>query len=487
MRLDRPSAGEQSLYDTFDQRLHRAGMSLVHARGRLTLVDGGCCELAGVDAQKAPERMLARDLPPGRLRALLSPVVEVRALMRLARVRSIRQSARVLDGEGKTVVRLAVERPAAGSRAEGKLSSRLSAIAVRGYEKELARVCRLLEADLGLIAANDSLQDEALARSGRAPAGMSSSRPLEVDPGDPATRAAARVALRQLEVIEVNLPGVLADIDCEFLHDVRVAVRRTRSLQRQLRQVFPSEPLARFRADFRWLQAVTGPTRDLDVCLLGLDDLCALLEERQRRDLAPLPRLLERRRDRERRMMVRALRSQRAAMLLRDWGEFLSGLEVDGGVRGDEAERPIVRVAGERIATVYRRMVKAGFAIDPHTPPEPLHALRKDGKELRYLLEFFATLYPVEVTKPMVRALKALQETLGLFQDRQVQAELLRSLGQDVTELQDKAAALIAMGQLVARLEQQQEDARAHFAERFQAFAARKQRTLVRETFTWRG
>jgi CHAD domain-containing protein len=254
-----------------------------------------------------------------------------------------------------------------------------------------------------------------------------------------------------------------------------------------LRQVFPSEPLARFRADFRWLQAVTGPTRDLDVCLLGLDDLCALLEERQRRDLAPLPRLLERRRDRERRMMVRALRSQRAAMLLRDWGEFLSGLEVDGGVRGDEAERPIVRVAGERIATVYRRMVKAGFAIDPHTPPEPLHALRKDGKELRYLLEFFATLYPVEVTKPMVRALKALQETLGLFQDRQVQAELLRSLGQDVTELQDKAAALIAMGQLVARLEQQQEDARAHFAERFQAFAARKQRTLVRETFTWRG
>ena len=41
----------------------------------------------------------------------------------------------------------------------------------------------------------------------------------------------------------------------------------------------------------------------------------------------------------------------------------------------------------------------------------------------------------------------------------------------------------MAMGLLVARLEADQAAARAEFAERFAAFAAKPQRALVRETF----
>jgi CHAD domain-containing protein len=87
------------------------------------------------------------------------------------------------------------------------------------------------------------------------------------------------------------------------------------------------------------------------------------------------------------------------------------------------------------------------------------------------------------VIRPMVGTLKALQDTLGRFQDREVQAELVRSLGEDVRTLDDGAAALMAMGQLVERLEEQQVEARAEFADRFAAFASRRQRALVRETF----
>ena len=128
-------------------------------------------------------------------------------------------------------------------------------------------------------------------------------------------------------------------------------------------------------------------------------------------------------------------------------------------------------------------MVKAGSRIDDSSPPQALHELRKKGKELRYLLELFASLYPACVIKPMVRTLKALQDTLGRFQDREVQAQLIRSLGDDVRTLDDGAAALMAMGQLVERLEEQQAEARAQFAERFAAFASSRQRALVRETF----
>ena len=80
----------------------------------------------------------------------------------------------------------------------------------------------------------------------------------------------------------------------------------------------------------------------------------------------------------------------------------------------------------------------------------------------------------------MLRTLRALQEMLGRFQDREVQAQLIRSLGNEVRTLDDGAAALLAMGQLVDRLEEQQ----ARFAERFAAFASSRQRALVRETFT---
>ena len=45
----------------------------------------------------------------------------------------------------------------------------------------------------------------------------------------PAAEAAATILLRLLDTVEANVAGVLADIDTEFLHDLRVSVRRTRS------------------------------------------------------------------------------------------------------------------------------------------------------------------------------------------------------------------------------------------------------------------
>ena len=83
----------------------------------------------------------------------------------------------------------------------------------------------------------------------------------------------------------------------------------------------------------------------------------------------------------------------------------------------------------------------------------------------------------------MVRTLKGLQDTLGRFQDREVQVDVLRGLRDEVARLEDGPAALMAMGLLVDRLESDQHAARAEFAERFDAFADRRQRALVKETF----
>ena len=107
-------------------------------------------------------------------------------------------------------------------------------------------------------------------------------------------------------------------------------------------------------------------------------------------------------------------------------------------------------LASHRITRVYRKMVKMGRAIDDDSPAEDLHELRKVGKELRYLLEFFASLYPADVVKPFIKTLKGLQDQLGRFQDREVQANALRELAPEVAE----PATVMAMGVLVERFMQ---------------------------------
>ena len=120
-----------------------------------------------------------------------------------------------------------------------------------------------------------------------------------------------------------------------------------------------------------------------------------------------------------------------------------------------------------------------GKAIDDDSPAEDLHELRKVGKELRYLLEFFASLYPPEVGKPFVKTLKGLQDQLGRFQDHEVQANKLRELAPEVKD----PMTLMAMGVLVDRFIKDEALARLEFADRFAAFASPEQRAIVKEHF----
>ena len=45
---------------------------------------------------------------------------------------------------------------------------------------------------------------------------------------------------RSLQTLRINEDGVRKDLDSEFLHDFRVAVRRTRSALSQIKGVFPA-------------------------------------------------------------------------------------------------------------------------------------------------------------------------------------------------------------------------------------------------------
>jgi len=476
---------ERVFWDTFDGRLHGAGLTLVAAAGRIALADAQTLtEHAGETLKRGPARLLATDLPAGALRERLEPLIEMRALTPVARVRSRQLPLNVLDDVGKIVVRLRVEEPTAViGEQRVELRPRLHVVPVLGYDGALEELRALLERSLGLAGTPRPVQDDAVEAAGGRAGGVSAKLRVDLDADGRSDVAAVMVLRRLLEVIEVNLPGTLDDVDSEFLHDLRVAVRRSRALQRELRGVFAPEPLRVFRDGFKELQRITGPVRDLDVQLWEFGELARGLPEDVAGDVAPLRRLLDDHLVVERRAMVRALCGERTRALLDNWSDYLDELLRSEVAAGPDAARPIGDVVGPRIAKVYRRMVKMGKAIGDDTPAEALHELRKQGKELRYLLEFFASLYPADVVKPMVSSLKGLQDVLGRFQDREVQADLLRSLGDEIAALEGGAAALMAMGVLVQRLGEEQAQAREQFDERFALFAAKSQRKLAERTF----
>jgi CHAD domain-containing protein len=169
--------------------------------------------------------------------------------------------------------------------------------------------------------------------------------------------------------------------------------------------------------------------------------------------------------------------------LLSDWHAVLDA-EQPPGEPGWFADLPIEQVASRRIWRMYRKVRKAGRAVTHDGPPEAMHELRKDCKKLRYLIEFFRGLYPAREIKDLVKALKALLDNLGEFQDLEVQADKLRGFARGF-DAQDPATlpSVMAIGALVADLLRRQQAAHERFASCFAAFDAADNRKRYEKLF----
>ena len=247
--------------------------------------------------------------------------------------------------------------------------------------------------------------------------------------------------------------------------------------------MLPLPVLNRYKREFAWLGQITGNTRDLDVYLLTFDDYRNSLPESMQTDIEPLRDFLKRHWKIEQGKLVRSIDSARYRRLVSSWREFLE-TPVKERSTLPNARRPVYEVACERIWRVYRRILKEGNAIVADTPAEALHELRKTAKKLRYLMEFFQSLFPSKQIKRLIGVLKSLQNNLGDFQDYEVQVATLKHFSEQMVE-EDAvpAGTLLAMGMLIEGLERRQHQARLEFAERFTHFSLPDNQTRFRELF----
>jgi CHAD domain-containing protein len=186
----------------------------------------------------------------------------------------------------------------------------------------------------------------------------------------------------------------------------------------------------------------------------------------------------------EQRRLVRSFASRRYCALIDAWSAFLSNpVTVDDSICPDAA-RPVNELAAERIWRIYRRVWKRARVIDKNAPADALHALRIECKKLRYLLEFFKSLFPPKEVSLLIQSLKQLQTRLGNFNDCEVQRLTLQRFANEMyQEGLASADSLLAMGRLMDHLSQQQRDERRRFQTCLAAFSLADNRKRYRRLF----
>ena len=471
-----------NVLDTFDGRLHHGGL-------RLQLVESDDLELVLSGEGTAPAHLVVKaapsvraDFPPGPLRSRIAAVIDERVLMQQLRVGTTRTIAARHDASGKVVVtaelfekihvvdpadvdRKDVDRKDVDRNSVDWPEATVELHEVPGYRKQTLRARAALRKAGVPECATDTLT-QCAAAAGVDLGGFTAAATVALDPQMPAIDGFRLVLSNLAEAIVANWQGTVDHADPEFLHDLRIAVRRTRTILSEAKAVLPAAVLEPAKDGFAWLGGLTGEPRDLDVYLLEWSRYTDPLGSDVVPSLEPVRYLLERRRSAGHLGLERGLRSERAIELIDTWSAWLRG-PVGSEELPRHARRPLGRLVARRIAHAHGTLVDGGRLVGPDTPAEQIHELRKDAKKLRYLLECFGSLLHAGACKHYVKRLKALQDNLGEHQDAEVHVSMLHAIAREFHDAGAAPDTMAAIAELTDRLDRKRLAARAEFAERF--------------------
>ena len=487
LKAEEPVDSVVTLYDTFDWRLFNKSLSLCRTGDELVvrqLPTGADLECL---TSGAPPGFVS-EFADGPLKRRLASIVGERRLLQVGAATMQTAPYRVLNADGKTVAHLLDTQVRAGPGAGAALVDSLVALAaVRGYPGQFRRLARKL-GEAGLTASQwQETFARILAATGvaalRLPGTYSAKPDYQLKPGTRADEAMKAILRHTLAVMRENEDGIKADWDTEFLHDYRTAVRRTRSALSQIPGVFPPEITERYKEAFGQLGERSNRLRDLDVYLLSEPDYRAMLPDAMADHIAPLFNYLRVQRQQALQEVIDDLNSLPYAAMIEAWSAFLAEPVPDAPL-APNATLAVDVLARRQIDKRYRKVIKDGSQILDSTQDELLHQLRIDCKKLRYLMEFFASLFPKKEMDKLIGQLRVLQDDLGVFNDLSVQQAYLLHIAEvlPASDTQSKKG-LVAIGFLVEKLAREQQAMKPGLARTFSEFAAAPNRALFRQLF----
>jgi CHAD domain-containing protein len=294
----------------------------------------------------------------------------------------------------------------------------------------------------------------------------------------PAREAVGRIVRSILGIATSNVPGILEDLDTEFLHDYRICLRKIRSVLSLVKEVYPARETQRMRKILGDLARQTNRLRDLDVYLLSRDEYLRLLPPSLRPALEGMFKDYSAERGGEIRRVSAKLRAPSWHKHIREIEEYFS--EETPHEPSPASDLPVGPLVFRCIYKRYRkiRKIAAGFGVE--TPDETVHQLRIECKKLRYLLEFFTELIPKGEGAAIQKLLRRLQNRLGEFNDASVQQKSLLNYWEQKRSGPDIA---IGLGGLVSILYHRQQQTRGLIEKALEGFCGASTAATFKHTF----
>ena len=262
------------ILDTFDGRLHRNGVRCeLRTAGAASGLELRLTDGRGEVTSSAVDHRIrwADELPPGPLRSRLAALADTRALLPVVEFSARMTSGTARNRDGKAVATLTIWsriRPASTGHALPDLLE----VSARAGPSKSARAIAALARDEGFQPFDgDVVEFVAISRNVDL-AGFDGSPAVSLHATMAATVGVRLVLARLLAIMDATRDGTLERIDTEFLHDYRIAVRRTRTILREFKRILPDNLIDEARALFAELGRITGPPRDLDVTLIEWPD-----------------------------------------------------------------------------------------------------------------------------------------------------------------------------------------------------------------------
>jgi len=214
-----------------------------------------------------------------------------------------------------------------------------------------------------------------------------------------------------LERIEANVRGAREGRDPEFLHQVRVGLRRLRASLGAFRVLPGGRERRRIGRSARRLARALGTVRDWDVLIARLA-------------AAPGAEAVVMR---ARRARAEAQRELRRVLSSKAWRKFLARAGAHKPAR-ERPETPLVELGRNAMQRAWRKARKRARRTEWRSADQR-HALRIRLKRLRYTCEIFAARFPPDAASAYIGRLKRLQDILGELNDIRTSRRLLRREG----------------------------------------------------------
>jgi triphosphatase len=289
----------------------------------------------------------------------------------------------------------------------------------RGDPAALYQLALILSADIGLVIDNRSKAQRGYALRHPCPPVARKIGAFKLMCHNTAEKAFIALIWQCLSTVQANEEAAMLGHDPEGVHQMRVALRHLRSCLSLYHALIPTPD--EIRAELRWLSAILGKARDLDILDAMLDSAARQAQSNW------LVENLRQHAANERQQAYAAvcdgLNSVRYSRLLLHISAWLSARAWRADINETELARlhsPASDFAAHVLRRQHRRVRKHGQNLD-QLNAQARHQLRIESKKLAYGARFFRALFPDASAQKRAAAyldtLSGLRDALGLLND----------------------------------------------------------------------